>query len=277
MDYSGKVAVITAAASGIGREAALAFGRRGARLAISDVDEPGIMQVAEDVRATGAEAVGIRCDVSSDADVAALAALTFERFGQIDILMNHAGASASGPVGKIPLDDWRFVYEVNILGIARALNAFFPHMVERRSGLIINTSSGLGLFPEVPFALPYITTKAGVIGLSEALALYCQPLGIRVMALLPDITKTQFHYSGRKTGLDPSKTKSLLPLSQEQLPVDVVNALIESIEKEQFLACNIPDFDQFLLRKAQERNEPDFRVYSQVRNAVSEVVLSTVK
>lgn len=277
MDYSDKVVVITAAASGIGREAALAFGRRGGQLVISDIDEAGIMQVVEEVRATGAQAFGIRCDVSSDDDVAALAALTFERFGQIDILMNHAGASASGPVGKVPLDDWRFVYEVNVLGIARALKEFFPHMVERRSGLIINTSSGLGIFPEVPFALPYITTKAGVIGLSEALALYCQPLGIRVMALLPDITKTQFHYSGRKTGLDPSKTKSLLPLSQEQLPIDVVNTLLDSIEKEQFIACNIPDFEQFLLQKAQERNEPDFRVYSQVRDAVTDVVLSAVE
>ena len=277
MDYSGKVVVITAAASGIGREAALAFGRRGGRLVISDIDEAGIMRAAEEVRATGAEVVGIRCDVSSDDDVAALAARTFERFGQIDILMNHAGASASGPAGRIPLDDWRFVYEVNVLGIVRALNAFFPHMVERRSGLIINTSSGLGLFPEVPFALPYITTKAGVIGLSEALALYCRPLGIRVMALLPDITKTQFHYSGRKTGLDPSKAKSLLPLSQEQLPVDVVNALMESIEKNQFIACNIPNFDQFLIQKSKERNEPDYRVYAQVRNAVSDVVLSTVE
>ncbi len=265
MQYEGQVAVVTAAANGIGREIVHELGRRGAQVVVTDYDQAGAERVAHEIVETGGNAIAARCDVGSDEDVARLGELVLGRFGRIDILVNHAGAGAGGPADRTPLDDWRWVFEVNILGIARMLKAFFPTMTGQRSGLIINTSSGLGLFPEVPFVLPYIATKAGVIGLSEALSLYCAPLGIRVMTLLPDITKTNFHYSGRITGLDAQKMAKLLPLSQEQLPVDVSNALFAAIEKGQFLASNIPDFEAQLIAKAQARYEPDFRIYPQIR------------
>ena len=274
MDYQDRVVVLTAAASGIGRESALGFGHRKAKVVVSDLDADGATKVAEEIRSAGGTAISIGCNVAHDEEVAALAQLAFDSFGRVDVVMNHAGVSASGPAHAIPLDNWRFVYEVNILAIARALEVFLPHMAERGDGLIINTSSSLGLFPEVPFALPYITTKAGVIGLSEALALYCKPLGIRVMVLSPDITKTEFHYSGRKTGLDPSKAKGLLPLSQEQMPSDVADALFAAIDNGHFLACNVPDLEQLLQAKAADRNEPRYRVYSQVAAAVDDMVLA---
>ena len=266
MDYKGKVAVVSAAANGIGREIVLELGRRGAEVVVSDYDGDGAERVAQEIRAAGGKALASVCDVGSDEHVSALGKLVLDRFGRIDILINHAGVGAGGPADRTPLDDWRWVHEVNILGIARMLGAFMPTMTARKSGLIVNTSSGLGLFPEVPFVLPYIATKAGVIGLSEALALYCQPLGIRVMLLLPDITKTNFHYSGRLTGLDPVKMGQLLPLSQEQMPVDVSNALFEAIGKGKFIACNIPDFEKQLIAKAEARYEPDFRIYPQIRD-----------
>ena len=268
-----KTVVITAAANGIGREAALRFCQLGARVVVSDRDAAGARAGGEAAHAGGGAGFAAEWGGPSDESVEQLAAFAFEALGHVDILINHAGASAGGRVDLIPIEDWRFAYDVNVLGIARALQRFLPHMAKRRSGLIINTSSGLGLFPEVPFSLPYITTKAGVIGLSEALALYCRPLGIRVMVLLPDITKTQFHYSGRKTGIGPEKTKGMLPLSQEQLPSDVVDTLLASIEKNQFIACNIPDFEALLVRKAAERGEPAYRVYDQVERRVEQVVL----
>lgn len=268
-----KTVVITAAANGIGREAVLRFCRLGAKVVVSDRDADGARAVAEEAAAQGGVAFAAGCDVTSDEDMKRLADFAFDRLGHVDVLMNHAGASAGGRIDLIPIDDWRFVYDVNVLGIARALKNFLPHMVERRSGLIINTSSSLGLFPEVPFSLPYIATKAGVIGLSEALALYCRPLGIRVIALVPDITKTQFHYSGRKTGIDPEKTKGMLPLSQEQLPSDVIDALMAAIDKGKFIACNVPDFDGLLVRKAADRGEPAYRAYAQVERRVEQVVL----
>lgn len=268
-----KTVVVTAAANGIGREAVLRFCGLGAKVVVSDRDAGGARTVAEEAVAQGGTAFAIGCDVTSDEDMERLAGFAFEKLGHVDVLLNHAGASAGGRIALIPIEDWRLVYDVNVLGIARALKHFLPHMARRRSGLIINTSSSLGLFPEIPFSLPYITTKAGVIGLSEALGLYCRPLGIRVMALVPDITKTQFHYSGRKTGISPEKTKGMLPLSQEQLPSDVIDALMASIDKGQFIACNVPDFDDLLVRKAADRGEPAYRVYAQVENRVEQVVL----
>lgn len=270
MDYQGKIIVITAAASGIGREAALEFARRGAKVLVSDYDSKGAKAVAREIEDAGGVAIGMGCDVGSDADVAALAETAFGRFGRVDILMNHAGVGAGGPVDRVPLDDWRWVFEINVLGIARALNAFMPGMTKQGEGLIINTASGLGVFTEVPFVLPYITTKAGVIGLSEALALYCKRLGIRVMTLLPDITKTGFHYSGRMTGLDGAKMAQMLPLHQEQLPSDVVRALMSAIDEGRFLACNIPNYEQLLLDKARELYEPAFRVYPTIESAMQE-------
>lgn len=266
MDYKDKVAVVTAAASGIGREIVLELGRRGAHVVATDYDGEGAERVAGEISAAGGSAMALRCDVGSDADMAALGKAVLDRFGHVDILINHAGAAAGGPADRTPLDDWRWVFEINVLGIARALNVFLPSMTERGSGLIVNTASGLGLFPEVPFVLPYITTKAGVVGLSEALALYCEPLGIRVMTLLPDITKTNFHYSGRITGLNAEKMAKLLPLSQEQLPVTVSDALFEAIEQGRFAASNIPDFDRQLIDKAQSHYRPDFRLYPQIRD-----------
>lgn len=268
MDYQNKVAVVTAAAGGIGREIVLELGRRGAQVVVTDYDGAGAERTAQEIAAAGGSAIGSRCDASSDADVAALGDMVLDRFGRIDILVNHAGAGAGGPADRTPLDDWRWVYEINILGIVRALTAFLPTMTAQGSGLIVNTSSSLGLFPEVPFVLPYITTKAGVIGLSEALALYCEPLGIRVMTLVPDITKTNFHYSGRITGLDGEKMAKLLPLSQEQLPVDVSNALFAAIDDGRFMASNIPDLELHLEHKASALYRPDYRLYPQIRDNI---------
>ncbi|WP_232494849.1 SDR family NAD(P)-dependent oxidoreductase [Novosphingobium kaempferiae] len=274
MDLEDKVVVATAAGNGIGREVMLEFGRRGARLVVSDFDAAAAERVAAELTRAGTQAFAVRCDVTSDSDVNALAEQAFERFGQVDVLMNHAGVPAAGPIHSVPLSDWKWVFDVNVLGIVRALKAFLPAMSKQGSGLIINTASSLGLFPEQPFALPYTTTKAGVIGLTEALALYCRPMGIRAMALVPDITRTSFHTSGRMTALDDDQLKGLLPLDQEQLPTDVCQALFEAIDGNAFIASNVPNWKKLLRDKAEDELMPKFRAYPGVANAVEEFARS---
>jgi NAD(P)-dependent dehydrogenase (short-subunit alcohol dehydrogenase family) len=264
--YKNKTAVITAAGHGIGREIAMEFARRGTRVVVSDRELAGAKSVAEEIMAAGGSATPVRCDVTSDSDFGRLQAAL--NGGPVDFLINHAGAAAAGPADAIPLDDWRWVFDVNVLGIVRALKLFLPDMLKRKSGVIINTSSSLGLMPEVPFALPYITTKAGIIGMSEALSLYCQPFDVRVITLVPDITETGFHFAGRMTGLDPAMAASALPLSLQQPPKAVSDALFAAIDEGRFLATNMPEAAALLRAKADELYAPRLRAYPQLASAL---------
>jgi len=268
MDLVKKVVVMTAAGNGIGREVALEFARRGARMVLSDRDGDSAARVAQEITDAGGDAQSMACDVSNDGDVAALAGAA-QLVGPVDVLMNHAGVAAAGPVEQIPLDDWRWVFEVNVLGIARTLKAFLPGMLARRSGLVINTSSSLGLFPEVPIALPYIATKAGIVGMSEALFLSCAPAGVRVMVLAPDITETNFHFAGRMTGIDPAVAAAALPLSLQQPPKAVSDALFSAIEDGRFLATNVNDVARLLRERADALYQPKLRAYPQLAPAIA--------
>jgi len=267
MKLKDKTVVMTAAGNGIGREVALEFGRRGAQVVVSDRDGAAAERVALEIVSAGGRASGIACDVSNDDAVSDLVGAA-RQFGPVDVLMNHAGVAAAGPVDAIPLDDWRWVFEVNILGIARTLKAFLPGMAARRSGLIINTSSSLGLFPEVPVALPYISTKAGIIAMTEALALSCREVGIRVMVLAPDITETGFHFAGRLSGLDPATAAAAIPLNLQRPPREVADVLFAAIDDGTFLATNVPNAAALLRARADALYEPQLRAYPQLAPAI---------
>ncbi|MEW2483399.1 SDR family NAD(P)-dependent oxidoreductase [Mycobacterium sp. NPDC049093] len=250
--------MLTAAGGGIGRSVARIFGRSGSHVVVSDRDSAAARAVADEIVAGGGRATGVGCDVSVDEDVASLANVV-NQIGPVDVLFNNAGVAAAGPIGKIPLDDWRWIFEVNVLGQVRAINAFLPGMADRRSGLIINTSSSLALFPEAPLLLPYICSKAGILGFTEALSLMCTPLGIRVMVLAPHITETNFLFSARLSGIEPEQAMQILPLSEVQPPEAVADALFRAIAAGEFLATNAPDADSLLLDRAADRFEPKVR------------------
>ena len=191
------------------------------------------------------------------------------RFGRVDILMNHAGIGAGGPLERVPLEDWRWVFEINVLGIARMLKAFLPTMMAQRSGLIVNTSSSLALFPELPFMAPYISSKAAVMGLTEALTLYCEHFDIRVMVLVPDMTATNFHRSNRVTGLDEDKLRKLLPMTQIKPASAVADAFFGAVESGSFMACNVDNLEEHYLDKARRLNKPDYRTFPQIREKLA--------
>lgn len=258
MNLRDKVVVLTAAGAGIGRSVARDFGRLGAHVVVSDRDGTAATAVAEEIVGDGGKAIGVTCDVSMDEDIASLANVA-DQIGPVEVLFNNAGVAAAGPIGRIPLDDWRWVFEVNVLGQVRAINAFLPGMADRRSGLVINTSSSLALFPEAPLLLPYICSKAGILGFTEALSLMCTPLGVRVMVLAPHITETNFLFSARLSGIEPEQAMRILPLAEVQPPQAVADALFGAIEAGGFLATNAPDADSLLLSRAADRFEPKVR------------------
>jgi NAD(P)-dependent dehydrogenase (short-subunit alcohol dehydrogenase family) len=190
IDWTGTVAVITGAGSGIGRATAHAFARRGARVVVTDLDGERATTVAGELNAAGQRtdgerAVAATCDVTSLADLEAARDLALDRFGRVDLVMNNVGVLAVGPVEAIPLAAWQRIVDVNLLGVVRSNLVFLPLLLDQGSGHVVNTASTAGLLPYGFDRLPYTATKHAVVGLSEALALYLRPKGIGVSCLCP--------------------------------------------------------------------------------------------
>jgi NAD(P)-dependent dehydrogenase (short-subunit alcohol dehydrogenase family) len=181
----GAVAVITGAGSGIGRATALALAKRGCEVVATDLDLSRAESVAEEIMTNGYRAVGVRCDVSSNDDVAAAYATTMSTFGRADIVMSNVGVIAKGLPEEIPLDAWSSILDINVLGTVRILRTFLPHLLERGSGHLVTTGSTAGLFPYAYDRLPYAASKAAVIAMTESLALYLRPKGIGVSCFCP--------------------------------------------------------------------------------------------
>ena len=167
----GRVAVVTGAASGIGRALAEAFARAGSAVVVADLDGAEAEVVAAGIRAAGGEAEAVAVDVSDAAAVDQLAATTLERFGRVDVLCNNAGVSTFNLLRDQTLDDWRWVFDVNLWGVVHGLQTFVPIMRDQGTPAhIVNTASIAGLLSGVAFIGPYAATKVAVVSISETLA-----------------------------------------------------------------------------------------------------------
>src|SRR5215212_10757554 len=164
----GKVAVVTGAASGIGRELAIACAGEGAHITLADVDEKGLAETAR-LLPPGCESIQARCDVSKASDLEALAQRAYERFGAAHVVFNNAGVAVAGPVWSAPLDEWKWVLDVNLMGVVHGIRAFVPRMLEAKTeGHVVNTASVAGLL-SVPGSGVYCASKHAVVSLSECL------------------------------------------------------------------------------------------------------------
>ena len=166
----GMIGVVTGAASGLGRSLALQFAARGLAVVLADVEPGPLADAVAEVEAVGAHALGVPTDVRSGDQVAALAAVTLERFGRVDVVVNNAGVSAMpGPMWSYEVNDWEWVLSVNLWGVVHGVRAFVPHLVAQNSGHVVNTASMAGVSAG-PCLGPYMTSKHAVVGLSEGLA-----------------------------------------------------------------------------------------------------------
>lgn len=181
-DFAGKTALVIGAGLNIGRAVALEFARRGARLAVADID---LTAAEETARLVGGGAVGLHCDVTSDASVHAAIDAAAAALGPLDILMNNAGILSGGNPEDIPVAEWQRMMDVNFFGMVRSIQAVLPRMIERGSGYIVNTASFAGLYPFATSRIHYAASKAAVVSMSENLALYCMDTGVRVSCLCP--------------------------------------------------------------------------------------------
>jgi NAD(P)-dependent dehydrogenase (short-subunit alcohol dehydrogenase family) len=187
---TGKVVVVTGAASGIGRATALALTREGAKLSLSDVDESGGAKTLETVKGAGAEAIFMRTDVTDEAQVAAMVAQTVDRFGRLDAAFNNAGIENDPqPTTEMTLPIFERVLAVNLRGVFLCMRAEIPAMLRQGRGSIVNTASVAGLLG-APGLLPYVASKHAVVGMTRTAAAEFTAQGIRVNAVCPGLIDT---------------------------------------------------------------------------------------
>lgn len=183
--FSGKVAFVTGAASGIGRACAQRLAAEGAAVVVADIDASGAEKSAAELRDAEADARAVSVDVADPASVEAAIEFTRTVFGGLDFAVNNAGIGAEPePVGRLSIEGWQRVIGVNLSGVFYCMRFEIPLMLERGRGSIVNISSVMGTVAS-PTASAYVASKHGVVGLSKAAALEYGAEGIRVNALGP--------------------------------------------------------------------------------------------
>lgn len=187
---AGGTAIVTGAARGIGRGIARALAEAGAHVVVADRDGEGAERVAAELSTGGTESLGLRVDVSVEDDARRLADEALAAFGRIDVLVNNAGVASAAPLVETTIDEWNRVLAVDLTGVFLCSRAVAPAMIVQGSGVIVNVGSQLGL-RGAPNLAAYCAAKAGVHGLTKALARELAPHGIRVNAIAPGPVDTE--------------------------------------------------------------------------------------
>lgn len=201
-DFSGRGAVVTGGASGIGLALARRLGERGARLVLTDVEAASLDAAVDDLRRAGFDAHGVPCDVRSREQVLDLADRSFDLLGGVHVVCNNAGVAVGGPVVEMSHDDWRWIIDVDLWGPIHGVEAFLPRMVDQGEGGHVSfTASFAGLVPNRGLG-PYCVAKYGVVALAEVLERELREHGIGVSVLCPMRVGTNIATSERNRPQD---------------------------------------------------------------------------
>ncbi|HYU21312.1 MAG TPA: SDR family NAD(P)-dependent oxidoreductase [Chloroflexota bacterium] len=184
MQLEGQVAVVTGAGTGIGRATAATLARQGAAVVAVARTAANLESIAAEIRAAGGQALAVPTDVAEERRVARLVERTLAEYGQIDILVNNAGTNVRAPIHQIKTEDWRTILDSNATGTFLCTRAVVPYMMERKSGKIINVSSGAGKRGSATRAA-YSAAKFGVVGFGQAVQADLKEYGITVSVVLP--------------------------------------------------------------------------------------------
>lgn len=251
--FSGKTAVVTGAASGIGLALANAFADQGMNVVLADIEEAPLAEAAEALRKKGRGVEAVLTDVRSPAALEALAERTWAAFGGCHVLCNNAGVGGGGMIRDLSLDDWRWVIDVNLYGVIYGLHAFLPRLLQQNEEAhIVNTASIAGLV-STPGMGPYNATKQAVVAISETLAAECAESPIDVSVLCPAWVNTRIIESHRNAPSDhalsePSQDAQAIVgeiselLRQGMDPNDVAQRVLAAISNKDLYILTHPDF-----------------------------------
>jgi len=245
---------ITGGASGLGRATALRFASAGWKVCIGDVNGERGKATEAELRRSGADAVYLQLDVTREEDFAAAIDALQARWGGVDVLINNAGVASSGPVEEVPLKDWQWLLDINLMGVVRGCRAFIPVFKQQGHGHIVNVASMAGLI-HLPHMASYNAAKAGVVALSETLEGELEDQGIHVTVVCPSFFKTNLHESLRAT--DPKMVKVMHKLVERSKVTadDVANDIYEAVERPRFFV--LPHHEgrtAFMLKRLLPRN-----------------------
>jgi len=257
--FQGRVAVITGGAGGIGSALARAFGARGAKLVLADLDEAALARAEAEHRARGSEVLAVPTDVTKRDQVRALADATYDRFGAAHVVCNNAGIALLGPIDQCSDADWELTMAINFWGVLYGVQAFVPRMLASgEGGHLLNTASMAGLVGMAYFSA-YNASKFAVVGLSEALHRELKPRGIGVSVLCPMIVETdltrnslRLRAGGEGGGAPvPEQPAAETMKGGVKQPEEVAARVVRAIERGQLYVLTHEEQREILRRRAE--------------------------
>jgi NAD(P)-dependent dehydrogenase (short-subunit alcohol dehydrogenase family) len=265
-EFKGRVAVVTGGASGIGLAMARRFAKAGMHIVVGDLEAAAMEEAEAELRGLNAEVLSVRCDVTKQEDVDALAARAVERFGGVHIACNNAGVgSTPGPIWDRTLDDWKWTLGVNLWGVVHGIRTFVPLMLKQgQPAHIVNTASVAGLLSG-PMLGVYHATKHAVVSMSEVLFAELKITGapIGVSVLCPGVVRTRIMDSARNRPADLPNAGAVSPAVAEWekqfrgmvesglFPDDVAEMVFEAVQNERLYILTHAEFKEAILLRAQ--------------------------
>ncbi len=237
---TGKRIFVTGGASGFGRAIAERWARAGYRVCIGDIHDERLAETLAALRALGATAHSLRCDVTKEADLEAAAKWLEESWGGVDIVVNNAGVAIGGGITEISIEDWRWIIDINLLGVVRGCRVFTPLFRKHGGGRFVNVSSMAGLI-HPPMMSAYNATKAAVVAISETLAVELARDKIAVSVVCPSFFRTNLTETMRAGSADIAAVTNKLVNKASRGADEIADLTFKGVQRGDFHILTHPD------------------------------------
>jgi NAD(P)-dependent dehydrogenase (short-subunit alcohol dehydrogenase family) len=226
-ELAGKTAFVTGGAAGIGLALGRAFAQAGMKVMLADIETEALRAAVKSLQEISPDIAGTICEVADAGSVERAAQAAFDAFGKVHVVCNNAGVAAGGGIDHISLDNWRWVIDVNLMGVLHGIKSFLPHIrAHGEGGHIVNTASMAGMQSDLGFS-PYGASKFAVVSMSEGLSFQLKPHGIGVSVLCPRYVRTRIGESGRNR---PERYGQSQPLDPASPAAAMVAAIARNID-----------------------------------------------